>query len=145
MKQDTRCSCHTKQMKRSWFVSVGQMIHPDRGFFVCICVLFLLVPLCVLVLLCIMYLCICVFVLPIQEWICVCRADDLSKLVLVDSIEALKREELALRHFLYIGTKLRTEDLGRIPLVFRPTPQIEKKKSTHIIVAAVRASICVKF
>ena len=85
-----------------------------------------------------------VFVLPIQEWICVCRADDLSKLVLVDSIEALKREELALRHFLYIGTKLRTEDLGRIPLVFRPTPQIEKK-STHIIVAAVRASICVKF
>ena len=109
MKQDTRCSCHTKQMKRSWFVSVGQMIHPSRCFFVCICVSFF------------------VFALPIQEWICVCRADDLSKLVLVDSIEALKREELALRHFLYIGTKLRTEDLGRIPLVFRPTPQIEKK------------------
>ena len=61
---------------------------------------------------------VCVFVLPIQEWICVCRADYLSKLMLVHSIQALKREELALRHFLYIGTKLRTEDLGRIPLVF---------------------------
>ena len=39
----------------------------------------------------------CVFVLPIQEWICVRRANYLSKLMLVHSIEALKREELSLR------------------------------------------------
>ena len=84
-----------------------------------------------------------VFVLPIQEWICVCRADDLSKLVLVDSIEALKREELTLRHLLNSGKKLTTEDLGGVPLVVRPTSQIEK--STHIIVTAARFSICIKF
>ena len=40
---------------------------------------------------------VCVIVLPIQEWICVCRANYLSKLMLVHSIEALKREELSLR------------------------------------------------
>ena len=43
------------------------------------------------------YVFFCVFVLPIQEWICVCRANYLSKLMLVHSIEALKREELSLR------------------------------------------------
>ena len=115
-----KCSCHTKQMKRSWFVSVGQMIHTSWCFFVCICVLFLLVPLCARVLLfvlCFAFACmcvcafVCVFVLPIQEWICVCRADDLSKLMLVHSVEALKREELSLGHFLYVRTKLGTEDL----------------------------------
>ena len=110
MTEDTKCSCHTKQMKRSWFVSVGQMIHPSRCFFVCICVSFF------------------VFALPIQEWICVCGADDLSKLMLVHSIEALKREELTLRHFLNFETKVTTGDLGRIPLVVRHTQKIEEEK-----------------
>ena len=113
------------------------MIHTSWCFFVCICVLFLLVPLCARVLLfvlCFAFACmcvcafvcvfvlpnqewfcvcafVCVFVLPIQEWICVCRADDLSKLMLVHSVEALKREELSLGHFLYVRTKLGTEDL----------------------------------
>ena len=44
---------------------------------------------------------VCVIVLPIQEWICVCRANYLSKLMLVHSIEALKREELSLRQGSY--------------------------------------------
>ena len=50
-----KCSCHTKQMKRSWFVSVGQMNHPTWCLFkfvLCLC-LYLYVCLCFCLCICI--------------------------------------------------------------------------------------------
>ena len=66
-------------------------------------------------------------------------------LMLVDSIEALKREELALRHFLYVGTKLTTYRRFWGNYFSCSTNTTNWKKSTHIIVTALRAVICIKF
>ena len=82
-----------KADEKSWFLSVGQMIRLSWCLFVCICVLLFA---CTFMCAC-AFVCVFVFVLPIQEWICVRRANYLSKLMLVHSIEALKREELSLR------------------------------------------------